>query len=116
MVDRSTPDNPEVEPHEVSIALVLRAVLKVNTPVVVGYEGEIVSGAALNFIFAAGVVSVDFRLPKLRVEVVIPVPQAIAPVKEAEKVTEPGGVAKKKSEHTFTLVPETVACAFKVKE
>ena len=87
-----------------------------KTPVVVGYEGETVSGAALNFIGAVSVVSVDFKVPKVRVEVVMGAPQTITPLKDAEKVTDPGGVGKKKSEHKLTAVPVTDACAFKVKE
>jgi hypothetical protein len=83
--------------------------LKVKTPVVVGYEVVTVSGAALNLILAARVVSVDLRVPKLSPEAVIGEPHAIAPVKDAEKTVGPGGTSKKKAEHTFTLVPVTVA-------
>lgn len=74
------------------------------------------SGAVLNLTFAAGVVSVDFRVPNASVELVIPVPHAIAPEKDADKTTEPGGTGAKKSEHRFTLVPLIDACAFRVNE
>jgi hypothetical protein len=116
-VYRSSADTPEVEAHRVRIELELAAVSKVKTPVVVGYEGVILSGDALNLIRAVGgVASVDLSVPKVRVDVVMPVPQAITPAKDAERVTDPGGVNLKKSEQWFTEVPVIEAWAFRVNE